>query len=197
MKDRFMKSLATASICLVVGGSALIGGVAMSSDAFRDPPPHHFANLDAPLWTTIPTRVDPKTQDYQRLPPLAADDGGSSVTPANLAGIAAIAPPVAAEIAQVDPVQQEWTADSRHIDLCRQRYRSYNTADNTYQPFDGSPRKPCITEEEQSSAETPIAVKASDSHISWCAARYSSYRASDNTYQPFSGQRRQCVSPLV
>ncbi|MBW9050808.1 BA14K family protein [Rhizobium mesosinicum] len=88
-------------------------------------------------------------------------------------------------------------ADSRHLSRCQQRYRSYNVADNTYQPFDGGPRKPCVIEERELSVGQPAADASSNPHISWCAARYNSYRASDNTYQPFSGPRRQCVSPVI
>jgi hypothetical protein len=191
-------------------GTVLVGGFGFASYGFREPELHHFANLDAPLWTTTPTRVDPKAQNYERLPPLqAAADDGSLSKPVNLVGISAIAPPDAAVpdatvMGAIEPPKQEWMADTRHIEMCQQRYRSYNTADNTYQPYDGSPRKPCVTNEGELSVGLPAADTrqephhiSQDPHTSWCSARYSSYRSSDNTYQPFSGPRRPCVSPVV
>jgi hypothetical protein len=34
-------------------------------------------------------------------------------------------------------------ADSNHIQSCLERYRSYRPEDNSYQPFDGGPRRQC------------------------------------------------------
>ena len=191
-----MKWLAAPSICLAVVGTVLVGGLGFTSYGFREPEPHHFANLDAPLWTTTPTRVDPQTQNYERLPPLRTMADTSPSTPANLVGVSAIAPTDETVTGAIEEPKQEWMADSRHLGLCQQRYRSYSVADNTYQPFDGGPRKPCVTEERELSTGLPVDASASP-HISWCAARYNSYRALDNTYQPFSGPRRQCVSPVI
>ena len=192
-----MKSLVAPSIYLAMFGTVLVGGLGFASYGLQEPEPHHFANLDAPLWTT-PTRVDPKTQNYERLPPLqAAADDTSSSTHANLVGVSAIAPPDATMTGAIEQPKQEWMAGSRHLSLCRQRYQSYNVADNTYQPFDGGPRKPCVIEERELSVGLPATDPGRDPHISWCAARYNSYRASDNTYQPFSGPRRQCISPVI
>jgi len=197
MGDRVMKSLAAPTICLAVAGTVLVGGLGFASYGFRKAESHHFANLEAPLWTTTPTRVDPKTQDYKRLPPLQAAANASSSTPGGLVGISAIAPPEAAVTGEIEQPKQEWMADSRHLSLCQQRYRSYNLADNTYQPFDGGPRKPCVTDEGALSVGLPAADTSPDPRMSSCAARYNSYRVSDNTYQPFSGPRRQCVSPVI
>jgi len=192
-----MKSLAAPSICLAVVGTALVGGLGFASYGFREPEPHHFANLNAPLWTTTPTRVDPQTQDYERLPPLQSAADALSSTPAKLVGVTAIAPPDATVTGAIEQPKQEWMADGRHLSLCQQRYRSYNVADNTYQPFDGGPRKPCVIEEREPYVGLPAADASPNPHVLWCAARYNSYRALDNTYQPFSGPRRQCVSPII
>ena len=192
-----MKSLAAPSISLAVIGIVLVGGIGFASYGLREPVPHHFANLDAPIWTTTPTRVDPKTQNYERLPPLRAAADVLSSTPAKLVGVTAIAPPDATVTGAIEHPKQEWMADGRHLSLCQQRYRSYNVADNTYQPFDGGPRKPCVIEDRELSVRLPTADTSPNPHISWCAARYNSYRALDNTYQPFSGPRRQCVSPII
>jgi hypothetical protein len=192
-----MKSLATPSMFLPVIPIVLVGGLGFASYGIREPAPHHFANLDAPLWTTIPTHVDPKTQNYERLPPLQAAANDLSSTPAKLVGVTAIAPPDATMTGAIEQPKQEWTADGRHLSRCQQRYRSYNVADNTYQPFDGGPRKPCVIEEREPSVGLPAAGAAQSPHISWCAARYNSYRAVDNSYQPFDGPRRQCVAPVI
>lgn len=193
-----MKSLAATSVCLAMIGTVLIGGYAFASYDGLDGEPHHFSNLDAPLWTTTPVRIDPKMQNYERLPPQQTAAGsGESSKPAKLVGVGAIAPTYPTATAAIEPPEQEWMADRRHLSLCQARYRSYNVADNSYQPFDGGPRKPCVTEERELSTELPAAGTNPDPHSSWCAGRYNSYRASDNTYQPFSGPRRQCVSPIV
>jgi hypothetical protein len=196
MGDRVMKSLAAPSICLALVGAVVAGGLAIASRGSDEARPHHFANLDAPLWTTTPTRVDPKKQDYERLPPLQAATEASPSTPANLVGVAAIAPPDPTVTGAIEQPKQEWMADGRHLSLCQQRYRSYNVSDNTYQPYSGGPRRPCVIGEAERSAGLPAAGAPPDPHSAWCAARYSSYRTSDNSYQPFNGPRRQCVSPL-
>jgi hypothetical protein len=197
MGDRVMKSFAAPFICLAAVGAVLAGSLGFVSYGFRGPEPHRFANLDAPLWTTTPRSVDPRTQDYERLPPLQVTADASSSIPANLVGVSAIAPPDPTVTGAIEQPMQEWMADSRHLSRCQQRYRSYNVADNTYQPLDGGPRKPCVIEERELSVGLPAADASPDPHMSWCAARYNSYRASDNTYQPFSGPRRQCVSPVI
>lgn len=38
---------------------------------------------------------------------------------------------------------QDAMSESDHIDSCFARYRSYNPGDNTYQPYDGGPRRQC------------------------------------------------------
>lgn len=36
-----------------------------------------------------------------------------------------------------------------HLSWCSQRYASYDPADNTYQPFGGGPRRPCVSSQAQ------------------------------------------------
>ncbi|WP_348527082.1 BA14K family protein, partial [Mesorhizobium sp.] len=49
---------------------------------------------------------------------------------------------------EISPEAEAAQASSRpvsadHIDYCFSRYRSYDPRDNTYQPFDGGPRRQC------------------------------------------------------
>ncbi|MEW6629346.1 MAG: BA14K family protein [Pseudomonadota bacterium] len=48
---------------------------------------------------------------------------------------------------EIAPNQQAYGNDRQlsgdHIDYCYNRYRSYDPRDNTYQPFDGGPRRQC------------------------------------------------------
>jgi len=54
-------------------------------------------------------------------------------------------------VVQEQPAMQQATyqdsadpmADSDHVQDCLSRYRSYRAADNSYQPFDGGPRRQC------------------------------------------------------
>ena len=109
-----MKSFAAPFICLAAVGAVLAGSLGFVSYGFRGPEPHRFANLDAPLWTTTPRRVDPRMQDYERLPPLQVTADASSSIPANLVGVSAIAPPDPTVTGAIEQPMQEWMADSRH-----------------------------------------------------------------------------------
>lgn len=40
-------------------------------------------------------------------------------------------------------VEQGGAVSSDHVDYCFSRYRSYDPSDNSYQPFDGGPRRQC------------------------------------------------------
>ena len=48
---------------------------------------------------------------------------------------------------EISPEEQNWgrgrQASADHVDDCFSRYRSYRPQDNTYQPFDGGPRRQC------------------------------------------------------
>jgi hypothetical protein len=148
-----------ASLCAVAFVVAL--GVGVASVALKDPGPHKFAHLDAPLWTAEPVVVDVATQHYARLPALVASaDVPASGLPDAVMTAGRALPSVEAQaeaatvspdtvqadaegartassggVAPVDPLQVEW---------CSARYHSYRADDNSYQPFDGGPRRPCI-----------------------------------------------------
>lgn len=225
--------------CLTMGVAGVIGVVYAASFVITDYTPHHFAHMDAPLWTDKPIAIDRGAQALERLPALVA----SADVPAQdiplggeIAGIANAVPPqrsqsrdeLAASRAG-DPMMQSAAADgaielsAAHVDWCFAQYRSYRIEDNSYQPFDATERRECQSPHEgampvadasgmnngaspiqtapDTMAEQPMARQepqmiAASGNIdaSWCFAQYRSYRAEDNTYQPYDGgPRRQCV----
>ncbi|OAP36355.1 hypothetical protein AU381_17735 [Sinorhizobium glycinis] len=60
-------------------------------------------------------------------------------------------PPTPGENADAFPTEMDLSADAsgvgnlslEHVDYCFSRYRSYRPEDNTYQPYDGGPRRQC------------------------------------------------------
>ena len=176
------------------------GGMQLSSDLAKPITPHIIADLDGePLWPSEVRRVDPSLQAYERLP--AALSANTTVAEAKSAErvklmLTAKKPEVASDqVALVAELQsakaQEW---------CGARYRSYDPADNTYQPNGGGPRRACAAAVE--TLKPPVQQVADidgtsepDATARWCMERYSSYRIDDNTYQPFSGGRKQCSGP--
>lgn len=48
-----------------------------------------------------------------------------------------------AEVQQAAYDETSDTADSEHVKSCLSRYRSYDADDNSYQPYDGGPRRQC------------------------------------------------------
>lgn len=228
--------------CLTLGVAGVIGVVYAASFVITDYTPHHFAHMDAPLWTDKPVVVDRSTQQLERLPALvAAADvpaqeiplGGEIDSVAN-----AVPPKRSADRLEVASSQNDdpmfdgaqapmgGQADggmielsAAHIDWCFAQYRSYRIEDNSYQPFDAPERRECqspheggmpvadasgmadgalppeTVTEQQIMAEEPQMIADSGSiDTGWCFAQYRSYRAEDNTYQPYDGgPRRQCV----
>lgn len=107
------------------------------------------------------------------------------------------------------------------VDLCTARYRSFNAADCTYQPYGGGPRSLCElgtpspgvtpqtpqattdpgTEAERAQVaegaeEIPttssLPVRAGGQcNVAACAATYKSFNAADCTYQPYDGGPRR------
>lgn len=246
-----MKPIVTASLklatCLTMGVAGVIGVVYAASFVITDYTPHHFAHMDAPLWTDKPVVVDRNAQALERLPALvvAADVPAQEIPlggeinsvanavppqrPANRGELAASRndDPMFEE-AQMPPMGTETNGNmielsAAHIDWCFAQYRSYRIEDNSYQPFDAPERRECQSPHEGGMpvadasgmddgtlppqtvedtmtgqpmlGEEPQMVAASGGvDTGWCFAQYRSYRAEDNTYQPFDGgPRRQCV----
>lgn len=195
MRELFT-SLLLASCLLPIAA----GGMQLSSDFAEPIAPHNFADLDSePLWPSEVKRVDPTLQAYERLPAAVSASTmvaeAKSTKPVKLtlgANKTEVAREQAALLTDLQPAEaQEW---------CGARYRSYDPADNTYQPYGGGPRRNCAAP-----VETPTSpvqqvadmdgMREADANARWCMERYSSYRVEDNTYQPFSGGRKQCPGP--
>lgn len=143
---------------LVAAVVVFIGGMAVSAYMIADPAPHRFAHLDTPdLWTAEPVRIDTQKQAYERVPGpvLAADVPASDLPdvmvaargPAKAAAASSEAPgaTVAADAqpASVASVGAPPVVDTAQAESCFARYRSYRIEDNSYQPYDGGPRRPC------------------------------------------------------
>lgn len=115
------------------------GAMTIASELTSKTGVHQFANLDsAPLWSVEPVKVDTASQNYDRLPANVqiADrpaKSGKNETRIALAPKILTSPAITENV--VNDAGQEW---------CKARYRSYNPADNTYQPFGGGGRKACV-----------------------------------------------------
>ena len=102
-----------------------------------------------------------------------------------------------------------------NVDLCAARYKSFNAADCSYQPYGGGPRSFCDVSPRSADAwpqssrarseakDTPIAGRAEEAaksatpartgaqcSVGVCAATYKSFSAADCTYQPHGGGPR-------
>ena len=175
------------------------GSMKLASEFTKPTPPQEFSGLASqPLWTLGARKVDVASQNYERIPGIFIPEKivASAKVSANTIGSNSaeegLRVDAESDTTQVQLVVQEW---------CSTRYRSYDRSDNSYQPYGGAARKPCVAPAEiisdlqdPSLATTP---PLADEHVTWCSSRYSSYRAQDNSYQPFSGRRKQCRSPVV
>ncbi|MEB2847591.1 hypothetical protein GAO09_18085 [Rhizobiales bacterium RZME27] len=232
--------------CLTLGVAGVIGAVYAASFVMTDYTPHHFAHMDAPLWTDKPVVVDRSAQALERLPALVAsadvpaqenslggeiDSVANAVPPKRSADRFELAssqnddPMFNASQAPMDTQVNGGIVElsAAHIDWCFAQYRSYRIEDNSFQPFDAPERRECQSPHEGGMpvadassmddgalplepvndtmtgqtvvAEEPQMVAASGGvDSSWCFAQYRSYRAEDNSYQPFDGgPRRQCL----
>jgi hypothetical protein len=200
----------------------VIGGVVVASAAFApdEKQQHHFTGLDiADLWTSEPVRVDRSQQNLERLPPrYASHVVMTEPQPTELAdqakhgnvGSGADGLDFASTSSVMDASTDTRSAAlaPQHVSWCKERYRSYDPASNTYRSFSGelrdcaSPYEMYNAPEEAgegrliavSSDQTEVAPSMADNqNIRACMERYRSYRVEDNTYQPYgSGPRRQC-----
>lgn len=174
-----------------------IVGMTVSSGLAEASAPNIMWDTNAdPLWSTEVRRVNPSEQDFERLPAtLTANTPVAKPKPLKrikmlVQGVLKRAEDSIQLAAQLHQAK-EW---------CGARYRSYNPADNTYQPYGGGPRQTCAAPAVNLVARPGQVADATstyyaDAHASWCMQRYSSYRIEDNTYQPFSGKRKECLGP--
>ncbi|WP_426236918.1 BA14K family protein [Pararhizobium sp. DWP1-1-3] len=125
--------------------------------------------------------------------------------------------PVAAERANVEPVQYTRRGDGQYRPRYTNRrvynnrngyyrrgsysyyngHRGYNYYRPGYREYNGVwfPLGAFAAGAIIGGAVAQPPVRYGGSHVEWCANRYRSYRAYDNTYQPNNGPRRQCNSP--
>ena len=200
MKSLIVPLLATASF-----STFLICGMVAASSLHLGYTPHKFANINASIWTSTPVVVDRSEQAFLREPALAPVQATTGEPESDVASTQVISNPVENASFATDSQQIATSTATDNTGWCQARYKSYRTSDNTYQPFDGGPRRPCeapgtptLTGAATSdSSGSAVAQNADQSHTGWCEARYSSYRPSDDTYQPFdSAERRRCMSPV-
>ncbi len=210
-----MKEVFLPLVRIAVLLTPFVGSLGAISSILPEPEPHSFDNINAPsLWTVQPVKVDRSAQQFQRLPPLnvrpqevrhaqAASDDGRKPQAMNVEDDDL-------DTAGVDhtfvtgAVEASTDADRQAaLEWCRNRYRSYRAADNSYQPYNG-PRRRCqppLVAATNASDGGPLAEEAAihgnDMHWQWCAARYRSYDARDNTYRSYGGGRRTCRSPYI
>lgn len=203
-----MKTLANLALNLTLAVVPFGIAIAIADEALKENQPVSSLDMSAPeLWTTQPVVVN-DTSAYERVPGVQYAEVKPAEDSAKLmAGSRAL--PAQSEILQEAVVASK--IDIAGIDACSNRYRSYRVEDNTYQPFDGGPRRLCSLRNDGSetanASEGPVyasgavmddsrdPVTASSTHAEWCSTRYRSYDVSTNSYQPFSGGRRTCVSP--
>ncbi|WFU12726.1 BA14K family protein (plasmid) [Rhizobium sp. CB3090] len=186
-----MKAIALAAFGIASSIGACIAVASLASYVVAEPERHSFANLTAPdLWTTEPRRVDPRTQHYERLPPLYS----TYVTNATAVKTAKPSKEIGSTATEVDQ-QKPWFS-AEHIQTCARRYRSFDPSTNTYRSYDGRIRQCSLSSDViQPDEGTPPGPSISAQAVDWCASRYRSYRREDNSYQPFEGPRRACQPP--
>lgn len=188
----------------VVGGFAFTsctfaGGAAMAIVHLSTKPSESSARVDS---TSIefplqPVKVDVASQNYERIGQSASSastntPGEEVETDTDLLTTAAL-----------PESDDETILSEEHVAWCSSRYRSYQVADNSYQPYRGG-RRECLSpffkvakveddETYQLAASQEADRPLTSDFIASCMSRYRSYRVEDNTYQPYGdGPRVQC-----
>ncbi|QCJ00825.1 BA14K family protein [Agrobacterium larrymoorei] len=176
------------------------GSMTIASSLSHDAPSHQFTNLDAePLWTSEVKRIDVNKQAYERLPAVIAPE--TLVAEAKKkAAPSLVASNDETQMQMAQDRDQTFDISEQAKNWCAAKYRSYSAEDNSYQPYGGGDRKPCVAPTEIAGPATIQTAAVSEDisgsdHVQWCMERYSSYRVEDNSYQPFSGPRKKCLPP--
>lgn len=221
----FLAALSGFTLTISIFAGGIITAVAyLSADRVERQTP--AADTTA-LWTNEAVTVDADGQDLERIdnPRIALADGEqqSSDAPAGVESMIWVDPVTTASFVYEDdfaaPQESEDAGaqfSEAHHAWCAQRYRSYDRADNSYNPYRGG-RRECVSPyydevvaaspaehqvasadgsfgfvaEAQANDNAPQALGAE--HVRRCFSRYRSYRLEDNTYQPYGGgPRRQC-----
>lgn len=204
-----MKSLVNLSLSLIL---ALIPfGIALTvlNEVAKVSPAIAEVDVSAPeLWSSQPTVVTDK-RAYERVAGVQyAETEQPSVRNLEVAGSRTLS--ARSEILQEAVIKA--TVDTAGVEACSNRYRSYRAEDNTYQPYDGGPRRLCGLRNDgaetanatgdQSYATADVMDDSRNvnsilpAHANWCSSRYRSYDPATNSYQSFSGSRKPCVSPF-
>lgn len=154
MRRMPMKSLVSLVLGVSLAVAVFIGAVAAVAWLISEQNPHRFANLDErPLWTNRPVKIDPASQDYERMaaapvPPvfqaMAVDIPEDQEREMRMASQAQSQEPGIDETTTgaVDAGME--LAGTPHDEWCSQKYRSYRVGDNSYQPYSG-PRRQCMS----------------------------------------------------
>jgi len=189
----------------VVGGFAFTsctfaGGAAVAIVHLTANPPENSARVDS---TSIefppePVKVDVASQNYERIEQSPA--AASTITP----GEKVETDMDLLTTAALPESDDETILSEEHVAWCSSRYRSYQVADNSYQPYRGG-RRECLSpffkvaklEDDDVTYQLASSQEADRSltseFIASCMSRYRSYRVEDNTYQPYGGGPRvQC-----
>lgn len=204
-----LKSLINLSLNLMLALIPFAIALTVLNEAAKVLPAIAEMDVNAPeLWNSQPTVVTDKLA-YERVPGVQyAETQQPSVRTPEMVGLNALT--ARSEILQEAVLNP--TVDLAGVEACGNRYRSYRAEDNTYQPYDGGPRRLCVLRNDgaetanatgdQSYAAANVMVDSHGvsstvpAHANWCSSRYRSYDPVTNSYQSFSGSRKACVSPF-
>jgi hypothetical protein len=165
-------SVLTFSICGAVAAVELKG--AHEHDA--------LANMQSILWTSGPTQIDRWRHSLERLPALAVAEAPKTNLSRVSLSLGLLRATTKDPVSKVADAAISGDVAMANGDECNSKYRSYRAEDNTYQPFDDGPRRPCesalalshaMTQSKQS--EQSVADNFDQSHVSWCRARDGSH----------------------
>lgn len=226
------RALATVKSILILLASltttilVFVFGVDLASHVIAGREPHKFAHLDAPdLWTSRPVVIDPSRQHYERLAAVeqpvnvaasndAAAPGMESLVAVENASpgeeapnrqsqqASRLAPGETPSVQNASTVETGSQVSQARGQWCAARYSSYRPEDNTYQPFGGGSRRPCMTPDDVSGSSSITATgsgvqPAHDDLVAEDAGNAPSEMtvASASREMPDSGSDLQSASP--
>lgn len=151
------------------------------------------------LWTDQPKIIDVARQKLQREAPIystyAIAQQRRELASTNSTGSKPAANAAASQVSQ--NANEAADLSSAAVAWCANRYRSYDTATNTYRDFAGQIRA-CTPPESHVASD---GVEKADSaatdgfHMTWCEQHYRSFDPATNTYRTYGGEIRTCISP--
>ncbi|TIQ91220.1 MAG: BA14K family protein [Mesorhizobium sp.] len=135
----------------------------------------------AELWPREPRKVNPASQQFERLP--AREIPKVPVVPEV---------PEVAEVPTDQAPFDQAPVDQAPVDQA--------PADRTAKSGDAAASAPDTTATASIKPTTPATDEQQAmpaAHVEWCASRYRSYRPSDDHYTSYSGEQRPCISPYL